>query len=205
MIENMPEIRLPTEEEVRGANRQGEEAVVDLVKTLVRQIRALQDNVKVLEDKVQKLEDQLKKDSHNSGKPPTSDGLKKPPKHGLRHKSGRNSGGQFGHAGHRLEPVANPDFTEIHSIAQCSHCQASLEKVEIDGYDMRQVFDVPRKKLEVTEHQVEIKTCSSCGAVNKLSSQKMSARRPSTGRAFEHRQPTFTIITLFHSNERQRS
>ena len=75
--------------------------------------------------------------------------------------------GQFGHAGHRLEPVANPDFTEIHSIAQCSHCQASLEKVEIDGYDMRQVFDVPRKKLEVTEHQVEIKTCSSCGAVNK--------------------------------------
>lgn len=167
MIGNMPEIKLPTEKEVRAVYRQGEDAVVDLVETLVTLIRALQDNVKVLEDKVQKLEDRLNKDSHNSGKPPTSDGLKKPPKHGLRHKSGRNSGGQLGHKGHRLEPVANPDFTAIHSVAQCSNCQASLEEVGNEGYDTRQVFDVPRKKLEVTEHQVEIKTCPSCGTVNK--------------------------------------
>jgi transposase len=97
MMGNMPEIKLPTEVEVRAAYRQGEDAVVDLVAMLVMINRALQDSVKVLEDKVQKLEDQLKKDSHNSGKPPTSDGLNKPPKHGLRHKSGKKSGGQFGH------------------------------------------------------------------------------------------------------------
>jgi transposase len=87
MIENMPEIKLPTEEEVRAVYHQGEDAVVDLVETLVTLIWALQDSVMVLEDKVQKLEDRLNKDSHNSSRPPTSDGLKKPPKHGLRHKS----------------------------------------------------------------------------------------------------------------------
>jgi transposase len=163
----MPEIKLPTEVEVMDAYRQGENAVVDLVATLVMIIRASEDSIKVLEDRVQKLEDQLKKDSHNSGKPPTSDGLKKPPKHGLRHKSGKQSGGQFGHIGHRLEPVFNPDFVEIHPLTHCSHCHASLEKVEVDGYSKRQVFDIPKKKLEVTEHQVEIKTCRGCGQVNK--------------------------------------
>jgi hypothetical protein len=42
MIENMPEIKLPTEEELRAAYRQGEDAIVDLVETLVTLIRALQ-------------------------------------------------------------------------------------------------------------------------------------------------------------------
>ena len=163
----MPEFHLPTQEEVQAAYLQGARAVLVLVEILVTMNRTLQDSVKGLEDKVQKLEDQLKKDSHNSGKPPTSDGLKKPPKHGLRHKSGKKSGGQLGHIAHRLEPVSNPDFVEIHPVTHCSHCQASLEKVEVDGYSKRQVFDIPPKKLEVTEHQVEIKTCPGCGKVNK--------------------------------------
>ena len=42
MIENMPEIKLSTEEELRAAYRQGEDAIVDLVETLVTLIRALQ-------------------------------------------------------------------------------------------------------------------------------------------------------------------
>jgi hypothetical protein len=42
MIENMPETKLPTEEELRAAYRQGEDAIVDLVETLVTLIRALQ-------------------------------------------------------------------------------------------------------------------------------------------------------------------
>jgi transposase len=69
---------LPMPEEVRAAYREGEEAVVMLIMELV--------------DRIQELEARLNKDSHNSSKPPTSDGLKKPPKHGLRHKSGKKSG-----------------------------------------------------------------------------------------------------------------
>ena len=139
----MLEIQLPTQEEIKSAYQKGEGAVVELVEILVKMNRALQDNVRVLEDKVQKLEDQLKKDSHNSGKPPTSDGLKKLP-HGMRHKSGMKRGGQFGHVGHRLEQVSNPDYVEIHAITKCKHCQASLEKVGVRVYKKRQVFDIPK-------------------------------------------------------------
>ena len=162
----MSEIQMPTREEIKAIYREGEEAVFILVEKLVKLNLALQERVKVLEDKVQKLEDQLKKDSHNSGKPPTSDGLKKPPPHGLRHRSGKKSGGQIGHVGYRLEMVTHADYTEIHSVRYCSHCQASLEKVDVRGYNKRQVFDIPKIKLEVTEHQAEIKTCPECGAVN---------------------------------------
>lgn len=162
----MSEFQMPTREEIKAIYREGEEAVVLLVEILVTMNQALQERVRVLEDKAQRLEDQLSKDSHNSGKPPTSDGLKKPLPHGLRDKSGKKSGGQFGHVGHRLEPVSNPDYIEIHSVTECSRCQAVLEKVAVRGYKKRQVFDIPKVKLEVTEHQAEIKTCPECGAVN---------------------------------------
>jgi transposase len=182
MIESMPEFQLPTQEEIKSTYLQGEGAVVALVEMLVTMNRALQDSIRVLEEKVEKLEGQLNKDSHNSGKPPTSDGLKKPHKHGLRHKSGKKSGGQFGHVGHRLEPVSNPDYIEIHAVTQCSHCQTSLEKVAVQGYKKRQVFDIPRIKLEVTEHQIEIKTCPVCGEVNKAEFPASVSQKTQYGR-----------------------
>ncbi len=153
-MENMTESHLPTADEVRAAYREGEEAVVILFMGLVARI--------------QELEARLNKDSHNSSKPPTSDGLKKPPKHGLRHKSGKKSGGQEGHEGHRLELVANPKHIVVHPVTRCWNCQTSLEGVEAEKYEKRQVFDLPEEvKLEVTEHRAEIKDCPRCGEVNK--------------------------------------
>ena len=77
--------RLPSEIEIRTLYRQGEDAVVNLVSGLV-------ETVTLLANRVQVLEDQIAKNSNNSGKPPSSDGLKKKRK-SLRHHSGKKSGG----------------------------------------------------------------------------------------------------------------
>ena len=154
----MKSYRIPSEEEVRAASHQGEEAVILLVHDLIQEITNLA-------GRVQALEDQISKNSGNSSQPPSSDGLKKKPK-SLRHKSGKKSGGQFGHPGNRLEMVVQPQYMKVHPVTHCRHCQASLESVRVDDYKKRQVFDLPEKiTLEVTEHQAEIKTCPHCGQV----------------------------------------
>jgi transposase len=161
----MEPFRLPTEEEVRATARQGEDAVVELVFGLVNNWMAI---LNQLEGRIQALEDQLAKNSHNSSKPPSSDGLKKKPtKRGLRKPSGKKSGGQPGHEGRTLKAVADPDRVQVHRIERCKHCQASLKQVEADRVEKRQVFDLPSVRLEVTEHQAEIKTCPQCLQENK--------------------------------------
>ncbi len=113
--------------------------------------------------RMQALEDQLAKNSRNSGKPPSSDGLKKKPApKSLRGKGKRKSGGQKGHKGETLKMVSEPDHIESHPVTKCPGCHADLSQVEIKRIEKRQVFDVPPIALEVTEHQAEIKCCPHC-------------------------------------------
>ena len=158
-------LRIPTEEEVRAVARQGEDAVVELVFELVNNwVRILGQ----MEERVQVLENQLAKNSSNSGKPPSSDGLKKKPtKRGMRKPSGKKSGGQPGHEGHTLKAVTDPDRVEVHRVERCKHCRAWLQRVEAVRMEKRQVFDLPQVRLEVTEHQAEIKACPQCQQENK--------------------------------------
>jgi transposase len=94
---------MPSREDIHQAYLQGEEAVVALFEqTIVR-----------LAERVQALEDQLAKNSHNSSKPPSSDGLKKPAPRSLRKPSGKKSGGQPGHKGHTLKVVEHPQHTQV--------------------------------------------------------------------------------------------
>lgn len=152
----MEALRLPTEEEVRAAVREGEEAVITLVGSLVKVIEELA-------TRRQALEDQIAKNSRNSGKPPSSDGMSKPAPKSLRKRRRRKSGGQVGHVGYTLQAVEHPDIVRVHAVEQCDQCQVSLKRVKASRYEKRQVFDVPRVQMEVTEHQAEVKVCPYCG------------------------------------------
>ena len=117
-----------------------------------------------MRQEVADLRRQLGKNSSNSGKPPSSDGLKKPPRiaGSLRGKSGKTSGGQARHAGDTLKQVAKPDVVERHEAQACRHCLAGLTRAMIMGVEKRQVFDAPEPRLEVTEHQAMIYRCARC-------------------------------------------
>jgi transposase len=117
-----------------------------------------------LREEVADLRRQLDKTSSNSSTPPSSDGLKKPPRiaGSLRGKSDKTSGGQDGHAGDTLKPVAKPDVVERHEAQACRHCLAGLTTAMVTGVEKRQVFDVPEPRLMVTEHHAMIYRCAHC-------------------------------------------
>ena len=136
----------------------------DEIKIMMRDDpEALCDLVLELQEKVKKLENQSAKDSHNSSKPPSSDGLKRTPKtRSLRKKSNNNTGGQKGHRGATLEKVEQPDHIKEHKVTGYCQCGQSLDDIVSSEYQSRQVFDLPPLDIEVTEHRAEIKHCT-CG------------------------------------------
>ena len=162
IIVTMPNQDRLSQAEIRAIYTQGEEAVVALVESLLVQVDDLA-------AQVQKLADQIAKNSSNSGKPPSSDGLKKPQPKSLRRRSGKTSGGQQGHAGETLKMVSEPDHIEVHAVESCPHCQTDLTGIEAASYHARQVFDLPPVTIEVTEHRAEIKACPVCSKLTEAS------------------------------------
>ena len=107
----------------------------DLIDALRREVEVLRTENAALRQEVADLRGQLDKNSSNSSKPPSSDGLKKPPRiaGSLRGRSGKRSGGQAGHAGDTLKPVAKPDNVERREAQACRHCLAGLTSAMITG------------------------------------------------------------------------
>jgi hypothetical protein len=100
----------------------------------------LEAELRALRGQLQELKDRLARNSTNSSKPPSSDGLAKPAPKSLRQPSGRRPGGQAGHPGRTLQPVTHPDHVRVHRLDRCP-CGAcagrSLRHEPVLGYDKR--------------------------------------------------------------------
>jgi transposase len=124
------------------------------------------EQIAVLVARVQELEARLAKDSHNSGKPPSSDGLARRTK-SLRKRSGKRPGGQLGHRGETLRLVAVPDVVVEQRPTACSACQTPLSaEALVVLRERRQVQEVPPLRLQVTEQQALHVQCPSCRSVS---------------------------------------
>jgi transposase len=122
-------------------------------------------------ERIAQVQEQLAQNSHNSSKPPSSDGFNRPPKNpkerSLRKASGKKPGGQTGHQGHYLAWNNHPDQIIIHQVAECSNCHTDLSEVEPTNSQSRQVIDLPTElKLQTVEHRTSAKTCPKCQTVS---------------------------------------
>ena len=119
----------------------------------------------VLTARITELERRLGLNSTNSGKPPSSDGLKKSPRtQSLREASGKKPGGQKGHPGETLCRSETPTVTINHFPLACGGCGAALSGIAATGFTARQLFDLPEPQpLVVTEHRAHRCRCASCG------------------------------------------
>ena len=113
-------------------------------------------------ERIAELEARLNQTPRNSSRPPSAEGLGKPPPRSLRKKSGRKPGGQDGHEGRTLMQAARPDREVPYEPACCGGCGAGLAGRPVTGVERRQVFDLPPVAVKVTEHQLIERECS-CG------------------------------------------
>ena len=139
-----------------------------------KQIADAEKQIADAEKQIADLERQLalrKRNSTNSSKPPSSDGLAGEQRaRGRKHKSKRKPGGQPGHPGHHrpLVPAAEVSAIEVVLPKHCGHCgrrlPQKLSKVTAQGEPRRhQVTEVPPVKAHVTEYQFPNVVCHDCG------------------------------------------
>ena len=131
---------------------------------IIRMLFPLIAEVRRLSARVAELEARLSKDSHNSSKPPSSDGLaKKSSSPSTR--SGKKPGGQVGRTGKTLERSARVDTIINHPLPQHCTCGASLLGADTLLCERRQVIDIPVASYHVTEHCTWQSRCT-CGQVH---------------------------------------
>ena len=121
---------------------------------LQKTVESLNQNIEKLTEKIAGLEEKLHKDSHNSSKPPSSDGYSKPKPKSLRQKSDRKPGGQKGHKFSNLSVPKRIDRTVSHYPSKCLACPL-FEKCRgtvCVPAEKRYTIDVI-VKTDVIEHQ----------------------------------------------------
>lgn len=136
----------------------------ETAQALQGQVRALTSEVERLRLRIKELEGQACKNSKNSSRPPSSDGLKKTTS--LRVASSKKPGGQTGHVGKTLEQTGTPDLVVRHALPErCDACQATLSNSGAQVHRRGQVFDIPAVCFEVVEYQALRLRCP-CGKLH---------------------------------------
>ena len=150
-----------TEEFVRFLMKQNEEQSA--------RIAELSAEIASLNQTIKELKEQLNKNSKNSSKPPSSDGLKKPAVNknkSLRESSGKKLGAQEGHDGVHLSVISDPDHIENHMHSDCTGCPhraECLSKACIK--ETRHEIDTV-VTVDVTAHNaIEVRECPLHGGV----------------------------------------
>ncbi|MGD0255804.1 MAG: transposase, partial [Acidimicrobiales bacterium] len=121
-----------------------------------------------LKAQIADLQERLGRNPRNSSMPPSAEGLSKPPapSRAERRAAGRRQGKQPGAPGKHLAQVACPDEVVSHVPVACESCGADLADAEVVSTERRQVFDLPKIALRVTEHVAERRRCG-CGRETK--------------------------------------
>jgi transposase len=134
---------------------------------LRRTIDCLNQTIDRLNQTIKDLTERLNKNSRNSSRPPSSDGLTKPSPKSLREPSGKKAGGQFGHPGAHLYTMAAPDETIQHMPALCHNCPdqgTCISHARIG--ETRKVVDAV-VTVKITEHQSLVVDCPRYGIQHK--------------------------------------
>jgi transposase len=138
--------------------------------------------IEQLLERVAVLEARSGKNSKNSSKPPSTDNPftkpTAPTPRSLRKKSGLRPGKQSGEPGAWLEPVEVPDQIRVHAPECCGRCGGDLGDAEVVEERVRQVFDLPPIRVEVTEHRAQTRRCPRAGC-----GQETTAAFPRTATA----------------------
>lgn len=136
----------------------------ELIVALFAQVQALIAQQAVLVERIAQLEGRLAKNSKNSSKPPSSDGLSKPAPKSLRQPGQHPNGGQKGHSGTTLRQSAQVDETIAYQAdTRCSACHLGMLDHKVA--ETRQVFELPKLGIRTVAHQQIRSTCT-CGAVH---------------------------------------
>jgi len=123
----------------------------------------LREAMERLEKLLEALEGKLSKDSHNSHKPPGSDGPQTPPRPS-NPPTGRKRGGQPGRTGKARDPL--PEGSERHTVevklTVCPHCALALPPEAITGTVTHRVLDLVRELTEVVAFRLDEGCCPHC-------------------------------------------
>ena len=118
-----------------------------------------------LRDLVARLEAELGRHSENSSKPPSQDPMaprqSRAERRAAGRAAGRAQGKQPGAPGAHLARRV-PDEVVVHPPVCCGGCGADLAGADVVGEVRRQVLEIPRIEVRVTDHIAERRRCA-CG------------------------------------------
>ena len=166
--------------------------ILEMSTGILAQNERLTATITDLQENIKELRRQLNMDSHNSSKPPSSDGYKKPNKaRSLRKPTGRKPGGQNGHSGANMKVPHEPDEVKKHHPDKCMTCPHFASCVA-NG----KVFECGEKRFivdavvttKVIEHQsLKVVACP-CGE------SKLKGEFPEEVKAYVQYGDTFTAM-----------